>query len=108
MQNKTATDKLLKKEFKLSNTVELWQHIDKKQELFFEHHFFLSKAEYKTKLKAMIDQINEDADTIGQAMQGMRSGSMFQGLSSAAYGEILPVYKSMRKALINHVRIFLT
>jgi len=103
-----ATEKLLKKEFKLKSLEELWLLIDKKHDTFFQYNFFCDKITYKKNLDRMIAEIDADGELIGQEIAAMKSGSIIQNFASAAYTQTIGKYLAMRKALLNQIRLILS
>ena len=104
----TPTEKLLKKEFKITSEEALLKKIEIKEDSFFENNFFTDKSNYLKMIKELCKSINDIGDDYSGYMEMVKSGSILHGSeASAGFGSIQKEYREKRKQLKNHVRFFI-
>ena len=105
-KEKSATDKLVLKNFGINNFQEVIDLIEDKPEDFFLETFFTDKTTFLSRINQLANDINKDADIYAQAMNASRSGSMIASFASSAMGGIKVTYVKNRKLLVNYLSFF--
>lgn len=103
----TATEKLIKKEFKIKTEAALIELLSSKPSSFYRDNFFTDKAQYLKNIQELISSINSLGEVYSMAMAEMKPSNVMRSLASQTISEMKGEYQQKRKALKNHIQLFI-